>query len=187
MGYQTELCNLLRPLGVYSLEPGSFSLGELQAEGTQLDQVESVLTQGQLETSPLRASPAGLQKWEQLLGIEPKGSLAERRALCAALLRVGGGSFTLAAIRALLQLLGLNIELREGSGQQVRISFPGIRGIPPQLAAVQTVAERVLPCHLEILYDFVWLIWDELDGHSWDRVERFTWDGLEIWDPAKEP
>ena len=41
MGYAEELVRLLRPLGVYSFQEGSFSLGELQALGGALDAAQA--------------------------------------------------------------------------------------------------------------------------------------------------
>ena len=37
MNYADELVSMLRPLGVYSFQEGSFSLAELQALGAALD------------------------------------------------------------------------------------------------------------------------------------------------------
>ena len=40
MGYTNDLVRLLRPLGVYSFDAGSFSLAELQALGGALDALD---------------------------------------------------------------------------------------------------------------------------------------------------
>ena len=41
MGYANELVRLLLPLGVYSFAEGSFSLGELEALGAALDEMDA--------------------------------------------------------------------------------------------------------------------------------------------------
>lgn len=184
MGYLDELCRLLRPLGVYDLEPGSFSEAELRSVSAALDEVDDLLTAGALEASPLTASEAGLAAWERLLGVAAAGDLDARRALCAALLQVGDLSFTPAAIRALLERMGVSVTLTEAGAQTVRISFPGLRGIPAQIDAIQTAVDRVMPCHLDLVYDYRWLIWDEFETLTWSGAEAFTWDTLAVWDPA---
>ena len=183
MGYGDELCRLLRPLGVYDLNPGSFSEAELRSVGAALDEIDELLTLNQREASPLTASEAGLAVWERLLGILPAGDPDARRALCAALMQAGDLSFTPAAIRALLACLGVSALLTEAGNQTVRVSFPGLRGIPAQIDAIQAAMDRVMPCHLNLIYDYRWLIWDEFETLTWSRAETFTWDELAVWDP----
>ena len=50
MGYANDLVRLLRPLGFYSFEEGSFSLAELQALGSALDALDAHAQAGQRES-----------------------------------------------------------------------------------------------------------------------------------------
>ena len=184
MGYTEDLVKLLRPLGVYTFREGSFSLGELQAMGLGLAGVESLLDDGRLEASVLTASEEGLKKWEALMGFIPVAeTLEDRRRAAAAMLRIGQGSFTPAAIADTLAGCGVDVAVVEEGPNRVGIRFPGLRGIPTGVEQMKVIIERILPCHLEIGYRYAWLIWDELEAFTWDFAEGFTWDELSVYNP----
>ena len=50
MNYADELVSMLRPLGVYSFQEGSFSLAELQALGAVLDAADEAFGAAQKES-----------------------------------------------------------------------------------------------------------------------------------------
>lgn len=71
----------------------------------------------------------------------------------AALLRIGGDSFTLAAINDNLKGCGLNAVASEtGTPGEVEVCFPEVPGIPDGFAEMKAIIEDILPCHLEIRY-----------------------------------
>lgn len=184
MGYTEDLVKLLRPLGVYSFSEGSFSLGELQAMGLGLDGAEGILDIGREESSALTASEEGLAKWEALMGFMPVAAdLSARRQAVAAMLRIGQGSFTPAAIADTLTGCGVQVAVVEEAPGYVGIYFPGPRGIPAGVEQMKVTIERILPCHLGITYRYIWLIWNEIDLLTWNFVETFTWDELSVYDP----
>ena len=66
MNYTDELVGLLRPLGVYSFREGSFSLAELQALGTVLNEADEMFAARQKETIVMTAEEEGLSRVEAL-------------------------------------------------------------------------------------------------------------------------
>ena len=92
------LRQLLSPLGIYDLE-GPFQNGELEALGAALDQVETALDELHRESCLATAKDWGLERTASLFHRRPVAATpkAMREAL-AALLRIGGDSFTLDAI-----------------------------------------------------------------------------------------
>ena len=126
MGHAQQLRDLLAPLGVYRWE-GTFQWGELQSQGAE------ELADTQQEMHLTTAQGEGLDRILSLLGRERgEASVEDLRATAAALLRIGGGSFTLAAMNDTLRGCGLpaRVErcwgLRWG-GSQVRLR----RGLRP--------------------------------------------------------
>ena len=98
MSYGAYLRELLRPLRIYGLE-GTANGGELEAQGKALDGVEAAMEEVQREMLICTAEGRGLEAVEALLARKPvAASLERRRAALAALLRIGGDSFTLTAI-----------------------------------------------------------------------------------------
>ena len=179
MSYAQYLRQLLRPLGVYDVE-GRYLSGELEAEGLALDGVESVLDELQREANLATAEDWGLERIAGLLRRRPPASTtkAMREAL-AALLRISGDCFTLAAVNDNLTGCGLNAVASEGElPGTVEVRFPEVPGVPDGFPAMRRIIEDILPCHLEIQYAFWYATWAELEA-------RFqTWADLEALGPT---
>lgn len=181
MGYTAYLRALLEPLGLYAFEPESFSGGELVAEGEAMDALEASLDAALDDAIPLTASEAGLARWEALMGVKSGApTLSDRREACAALLRIGGGSFTLAGLNDAIRGCGVTAEVTELGAGQVQVCFPGTRGVPADFETMRVVIERILPCHLDVVYYFFYLLWQELTTLTWNQIEGKTWDELEV-------
>ena len=105
-------------------------------------------------------------------------------AALAALLRIGGDSFTQGEINNTISGCGLPAWVAEAGVNQVEVSFPGIVGQPEGFEEIRQIVEDILPAHLEIVYRFWYLIWSLLEnkfptwrsieilGMSWERLER---------------
>ena len=78
MNYADELVSMLRPLGVYSFQEGSFSLAELQALGAALDAADEAFGAAQKESIVMTAQDEGLSK----MAVPEQASGENRR--CAA-------------------------------------------------------------------------------------------------------
>lgn len=153
MGHGQSLRDLLAPLGVYRWE-GSFQWSELQSAGEALDQVAQQLEHIQQEMNLTTAQAEGLQGVLDLLGrVAGEESLEELRQTAAALLRIGDGSFTLAAMNDTIRGCGIFAQVAEtGDPLRVTVSFPGVSGIPENFFQAQAIIEAILPCHLQVQY-----------------------------------
>ena len=135
MGHAQQLRDLLAPLGVYRWE-GTFQWGELQSQGAALDQVAEELEDTQQEMHLATAQGEGLDRILSLLGWERgEASVEDLRATAAALLRIGGGSFTLAAMNDTLRGCSLPARVEEtGDPLKLKVIFPPrLRESPPGL------------------------------------------------------
>ena len=179
MSYGAYLRELLRPLRIYGLE-GTANGGELEAQGKALDGVEAAMEEVQREMLICTAEGRGLEAVEALLARKPvAASLERRRAALAALLRISGDCFTLAAVNDNLTGCGLNAVASEGElPGTVEVRFPEVPGVPDGFPAMRRIIEDILPCHLEIQYAFWYATWAELEA-------RFqTWADLEALGPT---
>ncbi|MFR5025532.1 MAG: DUF2313 domain-containing protein [Evtepia gabavorous] len=151
----TELAGSAGPAGVYRWE-GSFQWGELQSEGEALDQVAEQVALLQREMNLYTAQAEGLTGLLELLGLERAGeTLEELRQTVAALLRIGGDSFTLAAMNDTLRGCGIPAQVEETEDPlEVVVSFPGVEGIPAGFEQTKARIEEILPCHLLVKYQF---------------------------------
>ena len=185
MGYCDYLKNLLRPLGIYDLTDGSLSASELEALGHGLDGAEAAVDYAEREGSLPTAEGEGLDLWESLFASAPVHySTQLRREAIAALLRIGGDSFTLAAINDTLKGCGVNAVAGEtGAPGRVVVAFPDVPGIPEGFAELREIIERILPAHLGVEYDFWYVTWGELEDRfaTWGDIEAVgpTWEELE--------
>jgi len=182
--YFDYLRDLLAPLGLYDMDC-AYGRGELEALGSQLDSVCGMLETAEREMCPATAEGAGLTAYEALLPYVPASpDTASRRAAIAALLQIDGGAFTRAALSSALAGCGIPALAEEGPGARtVTVTFPGVRGEPENLAALQRRIEQILPCHLAVAYAFVYLTWAELEtaASSWAELESGadSWEALE--------
>ena len=183
-GHGDYLRQLLAPLRVYRLE-GTANGGELDAQGAALDAVQTRLEDTQREMLVSTAEGRGLEAIEALLARRPvAGSLKRRREALAALLRIGGDSFTLAAINDNLAGCGLNAVASEtGTPGYVEVRFPDVPGIPDGFEEMRQIIEDILPCHLEIEYVFWYVTWERMEAlfDTWGDIEAgdYTWETLE--------
>ena len=178
-----DLKNLLAPLGVYQLEE-SFNGSELETVGAALDRVEEKLEEVQREACPLTAEGWGLELLSGLFASRPAApGPRELGEAIAALLRIGGDSFTLDAVNDTLRGCGLPARAEEDTTGRVRITFPGVPGRPKDFPALQAIIEDILPAHVGIIYHFWLLTWGELEQKfpTWEVLERrgLTWTELE--------
>lgn len=184
MSYVQDLKALLEPMGVYRLE-GSLNGGALTAAGEALDQCGDELAQIQREMLLTTAESWGLSKIEALLTRRPvTENLPDRRAALAALLRIGGDSFTLQAINDNLRGCGLNAVAEEtGVPGEIAVRFPDVPGIPDGFDEMKGIIEEILPCHLGIEYRYWYITWEEMETRfdRWSVLDGLdvTWEELE--------
>lgn len=183
-----KLQELLAPLGPYRSQ-GVYSTGELDCEGHALDGVLASLEQLEREAMLDTAEEEGLEAIESLLVHRPVARTpAARRAALAALLRIGGDSFTLKAINDNLRGCGLNVKVAEtGEPGVVEVSFPDVPGIPEGFEQLRKIIEDILPAHVLINYVYWYITWEMVEAKygTWADIEADnpTWTVME--DPTK--
>lgn len=183
MSYAQYLRELLAPLRVYDLM-APFNGGELEVQGEALDRVEQRLEELQREMSLTTAESWGLERVAQLFVRRPVADgPRELAAALAALLRIGGDSFTQEAINDTIAGCGLTAQVTETGVGEVSVCFPGVSGVPEGFAELKKIVEDILPAHLAVKYLFWYLTWAELEEQfpSWQQLESqgLTWSELE--------
>ena len=185
MGYCDYLKNLLRPLGIYDLSDRSLSASELEALGHGLDGAEAAIDYAERESALSTAEGEGLDRWEALFANTPVHYSTElRREAIAALLRIGGDSFTLSAINDTISGCGIKalVQEKEQFGY-VRVIFPDVAGIPEGFEQIRTIILDIIPCHLEVEFYFRYLTWAECEAmeYTWQQAETaaHTWESFQ--------
>lgn len=182
--YYEYLKKLLSPLGLYDLEAG-YGAQELKLIGSRLDEVFKSLEENQREGLVTTAEDFSLDEYEALLPYRPAASNTEyRRDAIAALLRIDGRSFTVAALNDTIRGCGVKATVRESPvPQTVQVCFPEIIGLPDNFESLSSRIEQILPCHLEIIYVFAYITWLSLEAQflTWAALESadLSWDALE--------
>ena len=181
MSYARYLRELLRPLGVYDLGE-TFNGGELDSAGAALDGEEAQLEELWRESSPITAEGWGLERMAALFSRRPAAD--DPRSIgqaLAALLRIGGDSFTLEAINSTIAGCGVPARVMETGAGRVSVFFPEVRGIPAGFDQIREIVEEILPPHLEISYWFDFLTGAELESRSalWRDIGEMSWEALE--------
>jgi len=184
MSHAQRLWELLLPLGPYRSQ-GVYTAGEFSGEGRALDGVEAALEELEREVMLDTAEGQGLEKLESLLVHRPVADSAQgRRGALSALLRIGGDSFTLAAINDNLKGCGLNAVVSETEeAGVVEVRFPDVPGIPDGFRQLRKIIEDIIPCHLKIRYVYWYITWQMMEERfgTWGAIEDggYTWEELE--------
>lgn len=181
MSCAEQLRSLLRPLEVYDLN-APINGASLDVKGAALDEVAVWLEELERESSLRCAEDWGVEAWQSLFHLRPASRSAEQlREAIQALLRIGTGPCTLAAVRDTLSGCGIATSVKELGTGAVRVSFPGIAGQPEDFDCLKANIEAILPAHVDIVYFFHYLIWRRLEARGWifREIEGMTWDELE--------
>ena len=157
-----------------------------EAQGSEVadlwSTLDDILKQFYVET----ATEWGLALWEQMLGIESYAGkpLDQRRSRIISKLR-GMGTVTVNLIKNVAESYVYGaVEVLENPAQySFTIRFIDARGIPPNLDDIKMAIEEIKPAHLAVIYEFRYLIWDELDSRAitWDELDALNlpWDEFE--------
>ena len=177
---------LLRPLGVYDLRQGTINRGELAAYGTELDSRKDELDDTAREMNLTTAQDFGLERIEALLPYRPVCyTVKQRQEALAALLRIGGDSFTPEAINDTLKGCGINARAEEtDQSNYVKVYFPDVAGIPEGFDQLRTIIEEILPSHVDVTYVFWYNTWGMVakrhDTFGDAAASALSWYGLAI-------
>lgn len=181
-----RLVNLLKPLGLYSLNPDSMIYKELVVYGCELDFLYDKLQEIKGLLFLNHASQKELSYIEQqlCLPIQNKMPIQTRKKILCAYLSTNCNAFTLQKITQSIQCCGMQVKITQDTKQhkiQVQI-LSNPYHISHETAL--RIIKRFLPVHmqLEILNDgmswtaleqknITWEIWDNLD---------FTWNEFDV-------
>lgn len=133
------------------------------------------------------ASNWGLGRWEQDLGLESYAGKPDdqRRSRVVSKLR-GVGTVTVNLIKSVAEAYdgGTVDVIDQPELYQLTIIFIDTRGIPPNIEDLKEALEEIKPAHLGVVYQYRYLIWNELDARqiTWDELDSLNlpWDEFEI-------
>lgn len=161
--------------------------GILQAKGSQFDKFFQTLNEI-LDQFFVKKATWNLSKWEQELGLPPStASVQERRERILSKLS-GYGTATLSIVKQVAESYdnGTIDVIQDHAAYTVYITFVDTSGIPPNIQDFQEAIRAILPAHLDVVYEFNYFLWDDLDAKNltWDQFDalNLTWDELEVYD-----
>ena len=168
-----RLLQLLAPLGVYSFESGTYSMGEIKALGSEADTAKAELAEIERNCCLLTASEETLKTYAQLFGFMlPSDNL---RQTIPALLNISDDGFTLGAINVAIAQCGINAEVTEKDIGVLMVRFPGVMGVPEGFELMAAMIENILPAHLETEYVFLYMTWQQAGTFTWQQAAEYTW------------
>ena len=138
------------------------------------------------EIMQIEAENWGVERIAELMGRRPvPGESGDMAKALAALLRIGGDSFTLSAINDTISGCGIPAKVIEVGIGSVAVIFPGIPGEPKGFEQLKKIVEDILPPHLDIQYWLRYITWLELPERfsTWRELENtvLSWERLETY------
>lgn len=158
----------------------------IDVEGKEQDYLKSLLLfiidQIFVET----ASDWGLDRWEQELDLISYAGKPDdqRRSRIMSKMR-GVGNVTINLIKSVAEAYdgGLVDVSAQPVSYQFTIQFIDTRGVPPNINDLMAAIEDIKPAHLAVVYEYRYLIWNELDVRemTWNELDtlNLTWDEYE--------
>ena len=123
----------------------------------------------------------GLDLWENLLGLPISGSKTyeERREIILSRLKTYHATTKDWIKKVASSFYNGDIEIVEDIANYiVYINFVSELGVPKNIDALKTTISKILPAHLEDIYNFKFRTWDEVAHLTWNDVAHLTWDEL---------
>lgn len=159
----------------------------LQAEGAEFDKVRVALD-STLDQFFARTATWGLETWEKELGLSlaPGQPGSERRDRIVSRLR-GTGTATIRVIKEVAESYdnGTIDVIEDHAEYAVTVRFVDTLGVPPNIDDLLNAVRAVLPAHLDLLYEFNYFLWGDLDAEQWTWSQldalQLTWDQLEVY------
>lgn len=159
----------------------------LQAEGLEMDALRQAIDET-LDQFFVRTATWSLDDWEEELGLTPAPTQpeSERRDRIVSRIR-GYGTCTISVVKSVSEsyVYGAVDVTEQPELYRVTVTFVDTRGVPPNIDDLESAVEAVVPAHLEVVYQFRYLLWDQLDAQSWswDHLDSLNimWDGLEVY------
>ncbi|MFZ5688687.1 MAG: YmfQ family protein [Bacillota bacterium] len=157
----------------------------LQAQGAEFDKLRQTLDEI-LDQFFVNTATWGLDTWEKEFGITTMAGKPDdqRRAVIKSKIR-GIGTVTVKLIKTVAEAYdGGTVEVTQQPELcQFTVTFIDTRGVPPNINDLKAAIEEIKPAHLAVVYEFRYLIWDELDAKNitWDQLDakNLTWDEFE--------
>ena len=119
----------------------------------------------------------GLDIWERIFGIETilNKPIAERRYVLLAKIR-GHGSLTKAKLTEVAgAFYGGEVEVTdEPELYRVRVKFVSSYGVPPNLDDVAKSLGEIIPAHLELVFDYSYLLIRDVNAFTLREIETKT-------------
>lgn len=180
-----QLESILSPLGIYKIEDNSIIKAELVAYAYGIDlvkeQIQKTFEEGFIQTS----QDFGLSLREELMKIEPEGSINQRREKIIKRNCVIRGQWNPNRTNEILQETKLDVSVVEDFEKgRVIITFASQKDATIEnLSKVLNVVRSEIPAHLEIRSNIGPITWNKIDkankGFAYlDRLD-LTFDSLE--------
>jgi len=159
----------------------------IQSNGLEVDKLRQALDET-LDNFFVRTSTWGIDIWESELGLNPSQDqpLSERQDRVVSRLR-GTGTATIKVVKEVAESYdnGAIDVIEDHAVYTDIIRFVDTAGVPPNLEDLKKAVRAVVPAHLEIIYEFNYFLWSDLDalGWTWDELDtlNLTWDELEVY------
>jgi uncharacterized protein YmfQ (DUF2313 family) len=133
------------------------------------------------------ASDWGLDRWEQELDLQSYAGKPDdqRRSRIMSKMR-GVGTVTINLIKSVAEAYdgGLVDVSTQPASYQFTVQFIDTRGVPPNINDLMAAVDEIKPAHLAVVYEYRYLIWNELDAReiTWDELDALNliWNEFEL-------
>lgn len=178
----------LRPLGFYNLNDNSLISAELSAYSVALDSIESMLSEMEKERFIATATTYGLSMRELTFGVEQSEKPTEsRRNMLLCRYSINPDDFNEECIIKIMENVGVHGYITKFPSQNtIYINCLKLDDTSADKNSIKSIIEEFLPAHLECIFDFRSLQWDDIDSKNntfeiidnknltWNEIDNFN-------------
>jgi len=172
------------------LRPSLVAQSGLGAAGAEIDALNISADEVLAQLFALTATEigGGLDRWEAFLGLSNYSGIAtdvQRRERIIAKIR-GAGTTTVALVKNVAESYanGTVEVVEDNPAYTFLIRFISQHGIPARIDDLKAAIREIKPAHLAVLYEYKYLIWNELDAETitWNALDTLamSWDDFEL-------
>lgn len=68
--------------------------------------------------------------------------------------------------------------IEDNEHNRFTVKFVGTVGIPENMPDLRITIEEIKPAHLEVIYEYIYNVWDDLNQLTWVQASLHTWDEI---------
>lgn len=68
--------------------------------------------------------------------------------------------------------------IEDNENSRFTVKFIGTIGVPGNMPDLKITIDEIKPAHLEVVYEYIYNVWNDLSQVTWEQASLYTWDEI---------